>query len=209
MKEWHCTPAQRKALETELARTQDVGVFRRTLALLEANQGRPIVEVARMLRVDRRSVHRWMQRFDAGCTVAALEDRRRQKPPADWNQELTGLVESALAQSPLQLGYPAANTWTVPLLQAFLAVYLPEQPVSPSTLRRCLKDLGYVWKRFRYVLAPDPETEKKTLASAPNPGFAGANRALGAGRNGPVALSGLACWLGAARPGRHRAALRL
>jgi hypothetical protein len=56
MKEWHCTPAQRKALETELAQTQDVGVFRRTLALLEASQGRPIVEVARMLRVDRRSV---------------------------------------------------------------------------------------------------------------------------------------------------------
>jgi transposase len=209
MKGWHFTPAQRKALQRELTRTHDAGVFRRSLALLEADQGRSIAEVARLVRVTRPSIYRWLRRFAAGCAVAALEDRRSQRRPANWNEDLTGLVESALAQSPLQLGYPAANTWTVPLLQAFLEVYLPEQKVSISTLRRCMKDLGYVWKRWRYVLTPDPEEEKKTPDFAPNPGFAHRHRTPGARRNGPVALSTLACRLGAARASRHRAYLRV
>jgi len=89
-------------------------------------------------------------------------------------------VASALAQAPRELGYPA-NAWNVPLLQAFLSVYHPEQEVSTATLRRRLKAAGYVWKRFRYVLAPDPEEEKKTPDFAANTGFARAHRAAGGG----------------------------
>lgn len=209
MKGWHWTSTQRKALEAELARTREVGVFRRTLALLEADRGRPIAEVARLLRVDRRSVHRWLQRFATDRRIVALADRRSQRRPSEWDEDLTSLVNTAVSQSPLQLGYPAANSWTVPLLQAFLEVYLPEQAASHSTLRRCLKDLGYVWKRFRYVLAPDPEEEKKTLAFAPNPGPACAHRTSGGGRDRLVALSALACRLGAAGASRDRADLRI
>jgi transposase len=183
MRGWHWTPAQRRALEQELQQTHDLGVFRRTMALLEADQGRSIAEIARLLRVTRPSVYHWLRRFAAGRRVEVLADRRSQKPAAEWDEELTGLVETALSRSPLQLGYPAANSWTVPLLQAFLKVYLPEQQLSVSTLRRCLKDLGFVWKRFRYVLTPDPDEEKKTRAFAPDPGSAGANGAAGGGRN--------------------------
>jgi hypothetical protein len=67
----------------------------------------------------------------------------------------------------------------VPVLHAFLAIYLPEQEVSTRTVRRRLKDLGYVWKRFRYVLAPDPEAEKKTPDFGPDSGFAIPHSAFG------------------------------
>ena len=51
--------------------------------------------------------------------------------------------------------------WTVPLLRA----YFHDQAdcwLSEDTIRRQLQRLGYVWKRYRYVLPPDPEREKKT-----------------------------------------------
>jgi transposase len=180
MKDWSLTPAQRRALENELAQTQNVALWRRVLALLQVGQGRPIAEVAQRLRVDRRSVYRWVERFAASHRPEALSHQRGQGRPRIWSEDLTQLLATALGQSPLQLGY-SANTWTVPVLQAFLAVYLPGQEVSARTVRRRLKELGYVWKRFRYVLAPDPEAEKKTQDFAANSGLARAYGPFGRG----------------------------
>lgn len=53
------TATQRRRLEHQLRATQDAGLFRRTLAILEAAGGRPIAESARLLRTSRRS-----DRFD-------------------------------------------------------------------------------------------------------------------------------------------------
>jgi transposase len=171
MKGRYWTVAQRHALEKELVRTHDAALFRRLQALAQVDQGWSVAEAARLVRVDRRSVYRWMDRFAAGGQPHSLLDQRGEGRPPKWNEELAGLLESALAQSPRQLGYPA-NSWTVPLLQAFLTVYLPGCEVSTWTVRRRLKALGYVWKRFRYILAPDPEAEKKTPDFGPNPGCA-------------------------------------
>jgi transposase len=180
MKSWHWTPAQRRALEQKLSRTRDVALYRRLLALLQIDQGQSVAQAARLVRVDRRSVYRWAERFAASHSLAALADHRGPGRPPNWSEELESLVETALAQQPHQLGYPA-NSWTVPLLQAFLAVYHPEQTVSLSTLRRRLRESGYVWKRFRYVLAPDPEAEKKTPDFATITGFACLHGAAGRG----------------------------
>lgn len=178
MKDWHLTATQRMSLERRLAQTQDAALFRRLLALLQVDQGQSVVQAARLVRVNRRSVHRWMKRFASGHKPSALEDHRGQGRPPLWNEELAGWVEAALVRRPAELGYPA-NGWTVPLLQAFLAVCHPEWEVSASTLRRHLKGLGYVWKRFRYVLTPDPAAEKKTLPFVPNSGLARRHRAFG------------------------------
>jgi hypothetical protein len=60
-----------------------------------------------------------------------------------------------------ELGYFAVN-WTVPLLRDPL-VMCTSQRFSDHTIRRGLRQLNYVWKRPRYVLAPDPEREKKRV----------------------------------------------
>jgi transposase len=180
MKGWLWTAAERHLLEAALAHTDDAALLRRVLALFLVDQGQSVAEVARLVQKDRSSVYRWMERFAAGHRLGALEDQRGQGRPPQWSAELERLLESALIRPPRQFGYPA-NSWTAPLLQAFLAAYHPEQEVSLSTLRRRLKESGYVWKRFRYVLAPDPEAEKKTADFAPNPGLAPVHRAVGAG----------------------------
>lgn len=180
MKGWYWTAAQRQTLEKALTETRAVVLYRRALALLLVDQGHSVTEVAQWLRVDRSSVHRWIQQFGAAHSAAALKDRRGQAHPPRRSEEVADLVAAALAQSPSQLGYPA-NSWTVPLLQAFLAVYHPEREISLSTLRRHMRSAGYVWKRFRYVLRPDPEEEKKTPDFAANTGFAHLHHALGGG----------------------------
>jgi transposase len=174
--EW--TPSQRRRLEQELSYTRDVGMLRRLLALIHVGQGQSISEVARWLRVDRRTIYRWLGRFADSGTAESLEDQPGRGRRRIWSDELASLLQTALAQSPRQLGYPA-NTWTISVLHAFLAVYLPEQEVSLRTVRRRLKEMGYTWKRFRYVLAPDPEAEKKTSNFRANSGFTASDSPFG------------------------------
>jgi hypothetical protein len=64
-----------------------------------------------------------------------------------------------LDQPPDHFGYQATG-WTVPLLQSHLA-HWDLTDFSDASLRRQLHALGYVWKRPRYVLAPDPRRAAK------------------------------------------------
>ena len=77
-----------------------------------------------------------------------------------WSEDARALLRELLATTPERRGY-YAGTWTVPLLQEELwhgtGVHFAD-----DTVRRELDRQGYVWKRPRYVLALDPETEKKT-----------------------------------------------
>ena len=62
-------------------------------------------------------------------------------------------------QSPQEHGYRSVD-WTVPLLLEHLGRQCDE-PLSDETIRRRLRRLGFVWKRSRYVLDPDPDLERK------------------------------------------------
>lgn len=204
MKGWYWTPAQSRALEAELSRTHDAGLFRRLLALWHLEHGQSVEDVAKWLRVDRSSVYRWMEQFAATGKPEALEDHRGQMHYSVWDEDCQGLLETAMLYRPRDLGYPA-NQWTAPVLEAFVAVCRSECEFSIDTVRRGLKALGYVWKRFRYVLPRDPEEEKKTPDTAADPGFAATDGPVGRGRNRYSALAGIARWLGFARPTRSGA----
>src|SRR5919206_205353 len=199
MRAWRLTPAQRRALERELARTRDAALFRRILALLEVDAGCPLGEVAQRLRVDRRSVQRWIARYRRQPNVEALRHQPGQGRPRRWDQALEARLELALRQRPTDLGYVGTG-WTVPLLQQWLASDRPGPPLSVATLRRRLRERDYVWKRFRYVLKPDPQREKKTPDPPPNSGLEPAHGALGPGRNRLAALAAPAGGVGAPRP---------
>jgi transposase len=178
MKGLYWNAKERRALEAELELTQNTGVFRRVLALLEIDQGRTIEEVAQALRVDRSSVYRWIERYAQAGKPEALERKPGQGRPPKWNESLEELLQRTLAEPPMKIGYPA-NGWTLPLLQAFLSISYPGQELSTSTLRRYLRRMGYVWKRFRHTLAPDSEAEKKTPDFTPDQGFARKHRVVG------------------------------
>jgi transposase len=170
---------QRRRLSQQLKATSDARTYRRTLALLELDRGRSAADIADMLGVTRQSVHNWAADFAAEPDPAVLRDDPRSGRPPLLDERAECLLPSLMGRSPRDFGYPHAD-WTVPLLQQELERGLELRPAD-ETVRRWLRRLGYVWKRPRYVLDPDPEREKKTADSAADPGFAAAKRRPGPG----------------------------
>jgi len=190
------TPWQRRRLRQQLRSTADARVHRRTLAILEFDQGRPVADIAAILRVTRQAVYNWVAAYCRACDASDLADADHTGRPRLLQDDGTALLRALLGQSPQQLGYPAAN-WTVALLRERLESGTG-QGLSDDTVRRELRRLGYAWKRPRYALAPDPEEEKKTAHLPGNRRAARAQCAAGRGRNRPAALSAAAGVVGAA-----------
>jgi transposase len=166
------TPAQRRKLLAQLRQAGRASDYRRLLAVLELDQGRSVAQVADLLRVTRQSVYNWASAFAARLAPDALLGHYGIGRPASWTDQLRALLLASLEQRPDELGYAAVN-WTVPLLQEHLCRSAGRR-LSDDTIRRELDRLGYVWKRYRYVLPPDPEREKKTRHPAAAAGDAAA-----------------------------------
>ena len=165
------TLRQRRALCEQLHQTSDARVYRRTLAILESDRGRGGADIAQLLHTSRRSVYRWLEAYAATPQPATLADAGRCGRPALLGREQKDLLQSLLALPPQELGWPH-TAWSAPLLRETLEA-LAGQRASSRTIRRALARLDYTWKRPRYVLAADPELEKKTA-------FAPADRRLAA-----------------------------
>ena len=161
---FHLTDAQRRQLRAQLCSTSDVDVYRRTLALLEVDEGRSPSKVSRALGVSCSSVYNWLSTFQRVPHADALADHRKHGRPSLWTDSLENVFREALRLTPDACGYPAAH-WTVPLLQAHLHRH-GGRPVSDPTIRRKLRQSGYVWDGFGYVLTGGREPEKKLLDSA-------------------------------------------
>ena len=206
MSRLNLTAWQRHRLRRQLKQTLDARLLRRTLAVLELDQGRSAADVARMLGVTRQSIYNWVGAYAQGHDPEALQDEggRGRHPSLDEDDER--LLQSLLALSPQDLGCPHVS-WTVPLLQEFLEV-ATGRLVSDDTVRRALHRLDYVWKRPRHDLEPDPEREKKTAHPAANPGPPPAQRRAGRGRDRPAAVPAAARRLVQARRSRPGVAER-
>jgi transposase len=130
-----------------------------------------------------------------GCE---LSDAPRSGRPTRAGEVVNVSLQTLLILSPEWFGYYATH-WTVPLLKNQLRQNTGEE-YSPDTIRRRLHALGYVWKRPPYVLAPDPEREKKTQNSPRSVWFAPAERCVGLRRDGSAAVSTIAGDVVATRP---------
>lgn len=165
MIKFRLTDEQRRLLRAQLNSTEDINLYRRTLALLEVDQGRPPADISRSLGVSCSSVYNWLDAFGTTPQPSALTDHRGQGRPSLWTDPLDRLLRDALRQSPVAWGYQAVN-WSVPLLQTHLSDHGGVM-VSDPTIRRKLRQSGYVWKSFRYVLTTDRESNQETPNSVP------------------------------------------
>ncbi len=118
-----------------------------------------MTEIARILHVSRPSVYRWIERFREASDPESLRDQPRSGRPSSWTEECSEWLRSFLTRSPAELGYFAVN-WTVPLLRDPLRMCTGKR-FSDDTIRRALRELDYVWKRPRYVLAPRSGAREK------------------------------------------------
>jgi transposase len=159
MRRLSLTPQQRFRLRQQLRGTHDAALFRRTLALLQLDAGRALTDVATELQVSPRSIERWVNRSVSASTPRALLDHRGHAHVTAWGEELQAVLRAALENAPGHYGYGDLD-WGVPLLQEHLLRW-DGRHWSDTTVRRQLHQLGYVWKRPRYVLLPDPHRTRK------------------------------------------------
>jgi transposase len=172
------TSSQRRRLQRQLQHTHDAHLYRRTLAILEVSRGKPVAQVAQSLGVTRRSIYYWIEHYREAFDPIALVDDDRPGRPSLWTEDLTALLRTLLVDhNPDRLGYSAVE-WTAALLQEHLE-HCTGQRLSETTLRRELHRLGFVWKRSRYDLDPDPELEKKTPNPPSNPRLGPPKRSAG------------------------------
>jgi transposase len=177
------------------------------MAVLAYRQGRSVREIANWLQVSRQIIYRWLDLFERSRDKGlALLDAPRSGRPSQWDLAMEVALMKLLKHLPSELGF-FASQWTVPLLQEQLRNDVGVLH-SEHTVRRALHRLGYVWKRARYQLIPDPEREKKTPDSARHWAFAGSMRAIVRGRNRRAAVPASKGHLVAARTADSRAAHR-
>lgn len=169
--------SERRQLRRQLQQTRDARLYRRLLAVLECDRGTPPGTVAELLGVSRQSVYNWIARFWECGDASKLRDAPHPGRPARANDVFDLLLQTLLMLSPERFGYHATH-WTVRLLRDQVRQNTG-QIYSDDTIRRGLHRLGYVWKRPRYVLMPDPQREKKTPNSARPVWFASAQRCAG------------------------------
>lgn len=199
------TRRERDRLERQLKGTRDARVYRRTLAVLEYHRGRKVAHIAAMLGVERVTVYRWLSAYQAAGDPEALEEGPHPGRPPLWTPECTQWLNALMGVEPETCGWEE-TVWTVPLLRGELACSTGHW-FDDDTIRTALHGAGWVWKRGRYELEPDPEAEKKTLDPPAYRPVAARQRARGPGRNGPVAVAPAARPVGPARAAPRRAHL--
>ncbi len=191
------TRRNRFQLQQQVKHTRDAALYRRTLAILEIDQGKSPAVVAEELGVTRQSIYNWIEVYARVYDPLSLLDEARSGRPSSWTPDFVELLPKLLKESPRQWGFQAVN-WTVPLLRQQLASW-DGRWLAEDTIRRRLHQLGYVWKRTRYVLPADPEGEKKKSDSPKAQKPASAQCRPGRGRNRFAAVSATACGVGFAR----------
>ncbi|MGH2614703.1 MAG: helix-turn-helix domain-containing protein [Thermomicrobiales bacterium] len=138
----------------------DPRVRHRADALLLLAHGRSVEEAAQALGCCTKRIRVWRRRFLAEGRPG-LADRPRAGRPALLDGAATALLETALAGSPLDYGYPV-TTWTVADLTDLLAQR--GWSVSRATVARALQRLGYRYRRPRHDLTHRQDAE--AVASA-------------------------------------------
>lgn len=151
---------------------REVGrVSERMHAVLLSARGYDVAQIASILEYDEATVRRWIERYEAEG-LEGLQDRPRSGRPRSASAVAQDSIRRAMEDSPEACGHPGVALWTVVLLQAHLLMVLGLR-LSPSSVRRLVHSLGYVWRRPRHVLPKDPEMGSKmrhicsTLLAAP------------------------------------------
>jgi transposase len=147
-------------LRSTLRSTESPRVLRRVLALLALDEGETVSHVAALMEVTRQTVINWRESWiRSPGRKRAIEEAPRVGRPREWTEERQAMLEALLERSPEQFGY-RARSWTSRLLSNHLGEWGGWKP-SDRSIRLELKQLGYVYKRPRYILNPDPELSKK------------------------------------------------
>jgi transposase len=148
---------QRRALLVLRRRAVGRVSMRAQMVLLSA-RGYSVPQIAEIFEVGEDVVRTWLHRFQQQGPDGLADRPRPGRPPID---RLARHVVDAQANNPPHCSGLVQTCWTVGLLAAFLAARF-RLLLSPSSVRRNLKLMGWRWRRPRLAPATHaPGSQKK------------------------------------------------
>ncbi len=153
------TAPERAALRELYKNSPAVELVHRSHAMLLSADGWRVSKLAELLRVDQATVHRWLDRFEAGGLAGLATQWSAGRPPA-WDESYEWLLVETVRHDPRWYGLEQA-LWTC----ALLAGYLAEQPgisLSAERIRVLLHQHGIHLKQPTPVVhSRDPQYDPK------------------------------------------------
>ena len=119
----------------------------------------PVYEISQRLGITRQTLYYWVSSYRNRCNTSLrerLQDRPQSGRPPRKSTLVLRELDALRSESPRQHGYHQAE-WTASLLGKVLQRE-HALAVSTKTIRRCLKQSHYVWKRPGYALARQSPT---------------------------------------------------
>ncbi len=113
-----------------------------------------VYEISARLGITRQTLYYWVSSYRNRCNTSfreRLQDHPKSGRPPRKSTLVLRELDALLSESPRQHGYHHAE-WTASLLGKVLQRE-HALDVSTTTIRRCLKQSHYVWKRPGYALA--------------------------------------------------------
>jgi transposase len=157
------SPRHRSELEYLAAHNPVAQERCRAQALLWLDEGEAPEQVAEALRVSRRTVYYWLERFhdrDGLDPVQRLADAPRPGRPRTGGDGIDAWIAEVIDTDPRALGYHQ-TVWTAPLLVRYLHDH-HQVEVSRKTVSRAIARLDIRWKRPRHQLALRPATWRQS-----------------------------------------------
>lgn len=110
---------EREGLTETYKTTDDAVLSRRCHAVLLSADGKTVPEIAQLLCSDQSTIHRWLDRFEAGG-VSALATTWGPGRPVRWHEEYEYLLVETVRHDPRWYGLEQ-SIWTCKLLAGYLA----------------------------------------------------------------------------------------
>ena len=157
------SPRQRLGLEYLASHTPAARERCRAQALLWLDEGETPEQVAEALRVSRRAVYYWVERFRRRADLGLreqLSDAPRPGRPRAGGGRVDDWIAEVIDTDPRLLGY-RPTVWTAPLLVCYLRDHHGTE-VSETTVGRAISRLRIRWKRPRHQLARRPATWRQS-----------------------------------------------
>jgi transposase len=151
--------SERRALAQQIHRTKDSKVLKRAQTLLWLSEGIAASQIAKRLGVNRRTIYYWVSSYQnqrSNTLSSRLQDRQKPGRHPRKSSLVLRELDTLLQESPQCYGFHYAE-WTASLLAKVLQRD-HHIDISTKTIRRCLAQAHYVWKRPGYALARQSPT---------------------------------------------------
>jgi putative transposase len=154
----HLTPAQLQALDDLILTSPSPATRRRAEAIRLLAEGHTPRTAAQAIGVMPKTVRAWCRRFRADG-IDGFADRPRSGRPTKADPNYIDWLESALAETPEDMGFDGVAGWTVPMLRTLLERETRIN-LSDGRLRVLLHRLGYRFEKgpslLQLMLPPFP-----------------------------------------------------